>query len=535
MDMNVPAIARAERIPDDPGFARRFEQLSEACAAGSATAAFEKLGSLHADADRFIEGLKRDLFRAPLAWNDEQQAAVRWIALQHHRFARNARRVADVLARDAGAGPSQKALATAFALHHLAEAMKCEMADNPRGAQHFSALNALMKAAIASGFERMPISLQVQGEEDRCTVESLFFRALLLARSGGVLSHEQVEILDAWFWLWMPALHGETQKPEGASMRVDLESTRGLSRTPDGAARSALYLPLPPLERGFRAIVEQFQDGVIVPSQGHASRFRIEEHMVVLDMVRRTLRGMHRPPIVRAKREPSSVSTELHVGIAEIMSRGFKPAAPATPGIELLTLQGSEGGPSRADGDPFAAIFDIARRNIQVIDVSASGLGLAGDLAECGEIQVGDIVALRLARGGPLELGKVARRAFPDSGGRVVIGVERSDAMPSGRVVIGVRQLSAGVQQLAVTPGARGGSSRPEMMLFVPGQDSTGRQDAFLVSESALLQGRAFEAEVGDQAFSFRLNRVRDRGRGWLLAGFEIFGMRKVGPLLAAA
>jgi hypothetical protein len=533
--MNIPATANSERIADDPGFGPRFEQLREACAAGSAIAAFEKLGALHADADRFIEGLKRDLFRAPLAWNEQQKAASRWIALQHHRLARHARRVADVLAKDAAAGPKQKALATAFALHHLAEAMKCEMADNPRGAQHFSALHALMKSAIASGFERLPIFLQVQGADNRCTVESLFLRALLLARSGGVLSNQQVEILDAWFWLWMPALRGEIAKPAGGSMRVDLDSTRGLARTAEGAAGSAFYLPLPPLEGGFRTIVQQFQEGVIVPSEGHASRFRMEEHMVVLDMVRRTLRGMNRPPMVRARREPSGVSTELHVGLPEIMSRGFKSAAPATPGLELLTLQGGERPKGSGEASPFAAIFDIARRHIQVIDVSASGLGLAGELPECAEIQVGDIVALRLTPGGPLELGKVARRAFAQDSERVVIGIERADMMPSGRVVIGVRQLSAGVQQLEVTQGARGGSSRPEMMLFVPGQDSTGRQDAFLVSESAMVQGRAYDAAVGDLTFSFRLNRVRDRGRGWLLAGFEIFGMRKVGPLLAAA
>jgi hypothetical protein len=520
MDMNFPAIANPEQIPDDPGFAPRFEQLREACAEGSARAALEKLRGLHSDADNFIEGLKRALFHAPLAWNDAQKAAARWAALQHHVFARNARRVAEALARDGSAEPGQKALAAALALHYLAEAMKCEMAEDPRSARHFSALHGLMSAAIASGYERLPLALQVQGVESRCTVESLFFRALLLARSGGVLSNQQVEILDSWFWLWMPVLRYETARPRGASMRVDLESTRGLRRTGEDEGGKALYLPLPPLERAFQSIVEQFQAGVIVPSEGHASRFRLEEHMVVLDMVRRTLRGMHRAPVVRAVREPSTVSTELQVGIAEIMSRGFKSAAPATPGLALLTLEGSEPAAPGVPGNALASIFDIARRNIQVIDVSASGLGLEGDRAECGEVMVGDIVALRLAPDGPLELGKVARRA--------VAGTD-------GRAVIGVRQLSAGIQQLKVTQGARGGASQAEMMLFVPGQDSTGRQDAFLVSESGMVQGRSFDAAVGDQAFSFRLNRVRDRGRGWLLAGFEIFGMRKVDPLRAAA
>jgi hypothetical protein len=97
-----------------------------------------------------------------------------------------------------------------------------------------------------------------------------------------------------------------------------------------------------------------------------------------------------------------------------------------------------------------------------------------------------------------------------------------------------VRQISPAVQRVAMTAAAGNPARRTEQMLFVPGNDSTGRQDAFLVSDSAPVHGQAFEATVGDQTFSLRLNRVRDRGRGWVLAGFEIFGMRKHDPMEAA-
>jgi len=534
MDMKVHVTTKVDQIPDDPGFAPRFDQLREACAAGAAGAGFEKLLALHQDADTFIESLKRGLFRAPLAWNSEQKAAARWISLQHHRLARNARRVAELLMNDAGASPERKALATALALHHLSEAMKFEMADDPRATRHFRSLHALMRAAIASGFERLEISVQVQAAQVRCTVESLFFRALLLARSSGVLSNSQVEILDSWFWLWIPTLQGSAEMPAGASLRVDLDSDRGLRRSGEVQAAHALYLPMLPLERAFHAIVEQFQNGVIVPSKGHASRFRMEEHMVVLDMARRTLRGMRREPVTRASREPSSVMAELHVGIAEIMSRGARAPVTSKAPVRLLALEGSGAPqPRREDDNPIAGIYDINRRNVRVIDVSASGIGLEGALPECSEVAVGDIVALRLSPDGPLELGKVARRAFPAEDGRVVIGVHL--APTTGRVVIGVRQLSPAVQYLDVVQGSKIEKERHERMLFVPGGDSSGRHDAFLVTESTMLRGQAFEAQLGDQTFSFRLNRVRDRGRGWMLAGFEIFGMEKRGPVKAAA
>jgi len=224
---------------------------------------------------------------------------------------------------------------------------------------------------------------------------------------------------------------------------------------------------------------------------------------------------------------------ELHVGIAEIMSRGARAPATSTAPVRLLALEGPGAAlPRREDENPIAGIYDINRRNVRVIDVSASGIGLEGGLPECGEITVGDIVALRLSPDGPLELGKVARRAFPAEDGRLVIGVQLAPA--DGRVVIGVRQLSPAVQYLDVW-SSKVQRERHDEMLFVPGQDSSGRHDAFLVTESTMLRGESFETELGDQTFSFRLNRVRDRGRGWMLAGFEIFGMEKRGPARAAA
>jgi hypothetical protein len=72
-------------------------------------------------------------------------------------------------------------------------------------------------------------------------------------------------------------------------------------------------------------------------------------------------------------------------------------------------------------------------------------------------------------------------------------------------------------------------------MLYVPGRDPSGRDDAFLVAESAVDDRRPFEALVGNQTFTLGLNRVRDRGRGWVLSGFEIFALRKTTPLRAAA
>ena len=523
------------RIPNDPGFAPRFEDLRAECSNGSAHAAYDRLRVLHCDVDRFVEGAKRSLFRAPLALSDEQKDASRWILAQHQAMARHAVRVAEALANDPGADPRQLVQATALALHHIAEAMKSEMSGGPREPHHFPTIHALMQRARDRGFEHEQITLQVQAVDTACTVESLYFRTLLLARIGGVLSPQQIEIMDAWFWMWMPALHGTRDCPDGPWLRVDLDSRSGLRRAPEAGGTRLLYLPLMPLERAHRAIVQRFQNGEIVPTQGHASRFRIEEHMVVLDMARRTLRGIRRAPVMRAARVASNATAQLHVGITEIMSRSFKAAPPPGIPVELVALEGEEpGAPRRERDDPLSTVYEIARREVQVIDVSASGFGLEGSVSDCGEIAVGDIVAMRLSVDGPIELGKVARRARGSDDGHVKIGVQRAPASGKERVVIGVRQISPSVQRVALTPAAGNPARRTEQMLFVPGDDSTGRHDGFLMPDSAPVQGLAFEATVAGQTYSIRLNRVRDRGRGWVLAGFEIFDMRKNDPMKVA-
>src|SRR4029079_14424480 len=98
--------------------------------------------------------------------------------------------------------------------------------------------------------------------------------------------------------------------------------------------------------------------------------------------------------------------------------------------VQLLALEGVDSTrPRREEDNPIAGIYDINRRNVRVIDVSASGLGLEGSLPECSEIAVGDIVALRLSPEGPLELGKVARRAFPADDGAVGMDVQLAHAV----------------------------------------------------------------------------------------------------------
>jgi hypothetical protein len=58
--------------------------------------------------------------------------------------------------------------------------------------------------------------------------------------------------------------------------------------------------------------------------------------------------------------------------------------------------------------------------------------------------------------------------------------------------------------------------------LFVPGEDASGRHDAFVVPYRLLESHERFRVERGGRDFAFAFNRVRRRGRGWALAGYEM-------------
>jgi hypothetical protein len=82
-----------------------------------------------------------------------------------------------------------------------------------------------------------------------------------------------------------------------------------------------------------------------------------------------------------------------------------------------------------------------------------------------------------------------------------------------------------------VTEGVGAGATR-HSMVYVQGDDRNGCHDAFLVGDRTFEQGGTFEVRARENSYAFRFNRVRERGRGWVLAGFAIVSAR---PAVARA
>jgi hypothetical protein len=302
--------------------------------------------------------------------------------------------------------------------------------------------------------------------------------------------------------------------PEGATWRADLDSDVGLRRGPRVGAGPSLYLPQAPIDAALRAIVNEFHAGRTVPAKGEVSKLAVTDHIAVLDMVRRALRQARRGPLPRAPRHSAQEVVELHVGLAEVMTKGFARTAGGAPSLGFL--QAIDPGATapravRERDNAMGEIYDAPRRMVQLINVSDTGVGLEGEEADCAEVAVGDLVALRLAPGEPLLVAKVVRRPPSAAGGRAVIGMLR---MSSAARPVRAFRLSANPL------------SREQSMLYIPGSDADGRRDAYVTSESSGTERTPLETTAGAESFTVRLNRVRDRGRGWVMAGFEVMAAR---------
>jgi hypothetical protein len=501
--------------PDAHAYAaleRRLQVLSDSVFVATPDAVLREFMELRAQVDLDVHALKSRLFGPSLASKEDDKAAGRWIFAQHRRLARVARRMAESFARLAGADEHALRL-VALALHYMGESAKGHV----RESHYHDGLHALMRIALASGRHREEMQLDVDGRSASCTLASLYFRALLLARlAGGGLTFAQIEILDAWMWIWMPALAGVDDAPEGAAWRADLDSKLGLRRGARADAGPSLYLPEAPLKAALRAIVKEFHAGRTVPANGDISKLAVEDHIAALDTVRRALRQSRRDPAPRAERHDVRDRAELHVGLAEIMAKGFAVMARSAPSLALLPTTGTGTDVARTERGPDSAldkIYDVARRIVQLINVSDTGVGFEGAEADCAELAVGDVVALRLAPGEPMLLGKVVRRLPAATEGRILIGLQR---MSSAAQTVRARQPSAG-------------AALPELsLLYLPGDDESGRHDAYLVGEATAAERNLLETTAGDEIFTFHFNRVRERGRGWVMAGFEVTAARRV-------
>jgi hypothetical protein len=498
--------ARTER--DE--FRRRFAELRASTPEPDEAGA--RFLALQVDFERLAIPLRHALLASPLAWTEDEKELARWLNRACDEFSTLGYRFSELAAARLGMADDRVRAVVAATLFFMGETVKWDIAIAPTAPHDLRKVHTLMRLAMDGAHHRDTLRLRVDGREADCTLESLYFRVLLLSRfASGALNSKQIEILDAWMWLWMPVLSGVPDPPAGSALRADLDSSGGLQRGPRAGDGPSLYLPQDPIEAAYRGLIVEFHAGRIVPAEGIASQFRIEEHVAVLDLIKDGLSQSRRAPVPRAARRTADRVVEIHIGLAEIMAKAFAPPTPA-PVPATLALVDGKSTVCRAERERdsgIADVYDPERRMFRVVDESETGLGLEGAVLDCSAITAGELVAVRLSSEEPLVLGKVVRCVASKQPGRIFMGVQR---------------LSGAARLFDVHLELAARAPENVALLFVPGDDSCGRHDACLVSERAFAERAKSKivAPADGVDFTLRLNRVRDRGRGWVLAGFEV-------------
>ena len=473
------------------------------------------------DFDAGVFKMKPDLLGSVLCWKPEDREISAWIYDQHSELAELARRAADIFERRVGCDDARTIRLVGLAFMHWGEAAKWVVGRRER--YDYSWMHWLMRMAMGSNRQLEHCEIRLDARARVATLEGLFFRTLLLDRfAGGNLTRQQIEVLDAWLWEWMPDLKGAGIWPGENVFRADLDGKGGLRqgrRTDEGPT---LYLRIAPLEARRQAVIKEFHRGRIVPSLGIAADFRVEEHVAVLEQLRLVFEAPQDDNAERVQRRAArGPSVEVWVGLSEILARGLRTDVQSSP--VALTRKASDAlsDTQRLRQVQFSDEYESPRRFLRLADVSDTGYGIEASEKEALGIAVGDILGLRLSDEEPCALGRVVRR--------VPGAVE-------GQVVIGVRAISNAPQALSLSRTRRQGRPDDEwLFIYVPGGDDSGAQDAFLVPEKILQEQTSHQASIGDDVFTLQFNRVRRKGRGWALAGFEILHAKRVVALPESA
>jgi hypothetical protein len=467
-----------------------------------------QLLELSAALDTGVARMKRELLGSPLSWNENNTVIIAWIHEQHANMTAMGTRIADAMRRAKPDAPLLTSI-LALTLFHWGETIKWIAA---RERRTYTALHDIMKFAMSTNRNREPFIWVADGRGRTVTLEALYLRALLLDRfASGNLSRQQVEVLDAWLWEWAPSLETVESYPAGASLRVDLDENAGFREGMREGAGPSLYLPLAPLEAQRRLLIKELHRGRIFPAYGSTADFRIEEHIAVIDYLARAFRPRQESDPVRAARHRESPTRiEMWVGLPEILTRGA--------GVKMGADTGKWRALSLADSglsiDPKTAGQPVRRENVDLShrwlwlsDTSDGGCGFEAQAVDATGIEVFDVVGWRRAPHGPITLGRIVRRQASATQGQVFLGVE---VMTENGLPFALSRTDAMDRSSADT------------FLFVPGDDASGRQDAFLLPEATFLQQYSYHACIGAESYALKFNRVRCRGRGWILAAFEV-------------
>ena len=515
---NLEAIISELRHPQ-----RALDGSAAANAIESALAAFEEKSVAVRSA-----ALNTSILRV-----DAERSEFTWLADIYSRFAAAIRTLVDRAASDESLHAVVKVRYFACALLAGGNECKWRLIAGLRTAPSQTHVHHLqLGRAQADNTADTVLSISIEGSPRETSVEALYMRALLLERlASGNLNAQQIEILDEWLLAWMHSLIVSRKRPEDENALVaDLTGSQGfmlsLRDEPETDPRGKVYLPLGPVMRQLDHAIERFHQGLIFPGFGLGMHFRIEEHAGVIEYLSREFALLMARREFKQPRKPAEGAHDVavFVGMNDIVTRAVQ-ASDASQLRIADPLAQAHGGAGQ-----FSAL-DPAMRILQVSDISETGFGLIAGADHRDALTVGDLVAVRLTAQSPAAICVVTRKVALSQGRSSLIGLR----------ILTRHARPVSLEYVREDEDDTAGSSAsrpPASAIFVPGEDTCGRGDSLIVSETVYRSqgsqqnGRpsAFRVRFGASLFRVVLGRVKKQGRGWKMAAFDVSRCEETAP-----
>ena len=378
--------------------------------------------------------------------------------------------------------------------------------------------HALYLRAESLGIAHRKIRPYLDPEMGALTCADVYVQTLLLGMlNAGNLSAQQIELAHRWVMAFVRNAGVETSGDGAAHVfHVCLDSERGLEagRPPGGASAAVRFVDIEPVCASLIDSRASLRRGKV--DLGEADlQVAVLDYGAFLDLAERFWAPGANQVQERAPRIGATPQViDVVVGFDRLihaMSGGM--AAPAVAGHPTGDTAGSGGNITFLHPDVAATPAGMLSCTLK--DYSDTGVGLlmpGGSAAPAP----GALIGFRMSRGGRWEAGVLMRRLATPDAGQSLLGIK------------GVSDHPVVVTLLHGKPGAAAAASAPvqSLAIFAPLDGRRSRVDSLILSDVTYSRCKDFMLSAGTVTFHVRLNRVLDRGDGWLRAGYQVLGKK---------
>lgn len=390
-------------------------------------------------------------------------------------------------------------------------------------------LHNLYRIAEFDGFQASKFKVY-RNDAQVSSCEAEYLRTLLLSPLGnGSLTPRQLEMVDRWLEKWSQLCSLDmVYDPQRHNLYVDMTKGEGLRRVQGEHEATHRFLAADKLLDHIETISNSLKTGAIPAALGLGEDFRLPEGYDLLDRVVSEWSAVQSRDRRRAPRHAETHRWEVIRDLNNICSR-------LQGDRELAAAQEVRAGLSPEEFIDIKLYGFITERTKAALSQRALNVQVDAyerwpihDLSECGAgvllrnddsdwLKMGKLLAMRRDPGEDWRLGVVRRITRIDADWRK-IGVEFIGQRPELATLEpdAPSTLSYSVDDDGLMP-----SSQASMALLL----SFGEATLLLLESAKYGHGKTYRLRsAGGESQHIRLDAVRDRGDGWLLATYTVFG-----------